>query len=45
VDHARSHDNLLITPHIGGYACDSVRSTRRFVADRFAQLVWAADEG
>lgn len=45
VDYARRHDNLLVTPHIGGYACDSVRSTRRFVADRFARLVRAAAPG
>jgi D-3-phosphoglycerate dehydrogenase len=39
VAYARTHGNLLITPHIGGYACDSVRSTRQFVVDRFVASV------
>jgi D-3-phosphoglycerate dehydrogenase / 2-oxoglutarate reductase len=42
VEYARGADNLLITPHIGGYARDSVASTRRFVADRFAEALQAA---
>lgn len=42
VDYARAANNLLITPHVGGYARDSVASTRRFVADRFAEAVRAA---
>jgi D-3-phosphoglycerate dehydrogenase len=42
IAYARTHDNLLVTPHIGGYACDSVRSTRRFVADRFAEILAGA---
>jgi D-3-phosphoglycerate dehydrogenase len=39
VEYARSANNLLITPHVGGYARDSVASTRRFVSERFAEAV------
>jgi D-3-phosphoglycerate dehydrogenase len=42
VAYARTSGNLLITPHVGGYARDSVASTRRYVADRFAEAVRSA---
>jgi D-3-phosphoglycerate dehydrogenase / 2-oxoglutarate reductase len=37
VAYARSHDNLLITPHTGGYGSRSIRRTRAFVTDRFLE--------
>jgi phosphoglycerate dehydrogenase-like enzyme len=42
IAHARTSSNVLITPHVGGYARDSVASTRRYVADRFAEAVRSA---
>jgi D-3-phosphoglycerate dehydrogenase / 2-oxoglutarate reductase len=38
VDYARRHDNLLITPHVGGYGRRSVYRTRRLVTERFLAL-------
>lgn len=34
VEYARSHDNLLLTPHIGGSTFDAWRETERRVIDR-----------
>jgi D-3-phosphoglycerate dehydrogenase / 2-oxoglutarate reductase len=42
IDYARRAGNLLVTPHIGGYARDSVASTRLFVSERFAEAVRSA---
>jgi D-3-phosphoglycerate dehydrogenase / 2-oxoglutarate reductase len=44
VAYARTTNDVLITPHVGGYARDSVASTRRYVADRFAEAVRSAAE-
>lgn len=38
VRYAREHDNLIISPHIGGYGKVSIARTRRFIAEKF---VWA----
>jgi D-3-phosphoglycerate dehydrogenase len=38
VDYASRHDNLLITPHVGGYGRRSVHRTREFVTERFLAL-------
>jgi len=38
VAYARANPNLLLTPHIGGYARESIDRTRRFVAERFIAL-------
>ncbi len=35
---AKCHPNLLITPHIGGYALESLDSTRKFVVEKFLGL-------
>jgi D-3-phosphoglycerate dehydrogenase len=40
--YAKAHDNLVLTPHIGGYALDSIQKTRRLVAERFAALAVSA---
>jgi D-3-phosphoglycerate dehydrogenase len=39
IDYARTHDNLLITPHISGATFESVEKTDLFVFNRF--LDWA----
>jgi D-3-phosphoglycerate dehydrogenase / 2-oxoglutarate reductase len=38
VAYARTHDNLLITPHTGGYGSRSIHRTRAFVTERFLAL-------
>jgi D-3-phosphoglycerate dehydrogenase len=35
--YAREHDNLLITPHIGGYSPDALRTVVRFSGHRLAE--------
>jgi D-3-phosphoglycerate dehydrogenase len=44
IAYARAHDNLVLTPHIGGYALDSILKTRRFVAQRFAERAKGAKQ-
>jgi D-3-phosphoglycerate dehydrogenase len=44
VSHARSHDNLLLTPHIGGYSLDAIMKTRSFMVERFCQELASAGE-
>jgi D-3-phosphoglycerate dehydrogenase len=39
VVYARGHDNLIITPHIGGYTTESIRKTECFLADRLRVLL------
>jgi D-3-phosphoglycerate dehydrogenase len=39
VDHARSHDNLLLSPHMGGYGQHATFGTRRFVVTRFLEEI------
>ena len=39
IDYARTHNNILITPRIGGASFESVEKTDLFVFDRF--LDWA----
>ncbi len=38
VRYAQSHDNLLITPHIGGCTVESMRKTEEFLAIRLATV-------
>ncbi|HYG15756.1 MAG TPA: NAD(P)-dependent oxidoreductase, partial [Bacteroidia bacterium] len=42
LNYARQHQNLLLTPHMGGYGKDSIARTREFVTDKF--LKFAANE-
>ena len=45
VSYARSNDNLIITPHIGGYTTDAVAKTRHFMIERFCEdLTWKNNE-
>lgn len=38
VHYASKHDNLLLTPHIGGNTEESVAKTERFIADKVHQM-------
>jgi D-3-phosphoglycerate dehydrogenase len=42
VEFARLHDNVVITPHIGGYARDAIATTRLYVTKLFADRVQSA---
>lgn len=37
--YARLNDNLLVTPHIGGYAVESLAATELFLTDRLLSLI------
>jgi D-3-phosphoglycerate dehydrogenase / 2-oxoglutarate reductase len=39
VAYARQHDNLIITPHIGGCTSESMEKTECFLADRLMTLL------
>ena len=38
VSYAREHDNLLLTPHIGGCTVESMEKTEVFMAMKFCEL-------
>ena len=40
--YAQSHDNLLITPHCGGFSPDAVRVVCRRAAEKIAEKLWGA---
>ncbi len=44
VQYARAHDNLLITPHIGGLTRESVEKTEHFLAERLRRLLSSCAE-
>jgi len=39
LEYARSNNNLIITPHMGGYGKDSIYKTREFVVNKFINLI------
>lgn len=41
VRYARTHDNLLLVPHLGGNTVESFEKTERFLADRVADAIGA----
>jgi D-3-phosphoglycerate dehydrogenase len=41
VRYARKHENLVITPHIGGCTAESMEKTERFLAERLASRISA----
>ncbi len=45
VQYARTHNNLLITPHIGGCTLESMEKTEIFLAEKLAQTLanWKAN--
>jgi D-3-phosphoglycerate dehydrogenase len=44
VAYARTHDNLLITPHIGGCTVESTEKTENFIAQRIVELLQSQPE-
>lgn len=42
LDYARNHDNLIITPHIGGATEEAIEKTDRFVIGKFASWLASA---
>jgi D-3-phosphoglycerate dehydrogenase / 2-oxoglutarate reductase len=44
VEYARSHDNLLVTPHIGGCTAESTEATETFLAGRLCELFRTMDD-
>jgi D-3-phosphoglycerate dehydrogenase len=43
VQYARTHDNLIITPHIGGFSPDAVKVAVRHASQRILKVLKAAD--
>lgn len=39
VEYAKENNNLLITPHIGGYALESIEGTRKFITEKFQKAI------
>ena len=39
VEYSSSHDNLIITPHIGGASYESVQKTDIYVINKFANQI------
>jgi D-3-phosphoglycerate dehydrogenase len=39
VQYARTHDNLILTPHIGGSTVDAWLETERFVIEKAARVL------
>jgi D-3-phosphoglycerate dehydrogenase len=39
IAYAREHDNLLLTPHIGGYGQAALNRTRRFLVEKLATAI------
>ena len=39
IEYASKFDNLIITPHMGGYGKDSITSTRTFVTQLFLNII------
>jgi len=35
IELSKTNHNLIITPHIGGYAIDAIHKTRKFITDKF----------
>lgn len=44
IQHARTHDNLLITPHIGGATHESMARTELFMAHKLARFLQTLNE-
>ena len=39
LEYARNHNNLLITPHMGGYSNESIFESRQFIAKKLIDVV------
>ena len=44
VQYARKHQNLVLTPHIGGVTLESQRMTRAFMVDKLVRHIQAQDD-
>lgn len=44
IEYASSHNNLIITPHIGGYTSASINKTRDFVTHKFINILELVNE-
>jgi D-3-phosphoglycerate dehydrogenase len=40
IEYARNHNNLIITPHIGGCTSDGMRKTELFIANKLKRLIF-----
>ncbi len=43
IEYARTHDNLLVTPHIGGSTLDAWNLTERFTIERLKEILQGGD--
>ena len=39
IKYANNHNNLIITPHIGGYGIDSIRNTRIYIIKKLIKFI------
>jgi len=39
VSYARQNDNLIITPHLGGATCESMKATQIYIAQRIKEVI------
>ncbi len=44
IDYARSHSNLILTPHIGGATLDSMAATEEFMAKKLVQYLKSLEQ-
>lgn len=42
IQYAKENENLIITPHIGGYAIESIEGTRAFIIEKFLKKIYNA---
>ena len=42
MEYARAHDNLILTPHIGGSTIDAWAETERFVIEKAIRVLGVA---
>ncbi|MBX2916342.1 MAG: hypothetical protein KF856_13810 [Cyclobacteriaceae bacterium] len=40
LEYFKNHNNVLITPHMGGYGKDSIAKTRTFVTEKLLKQLW-----
>lgn len=44
LEYARTHDNLILTPHVGGASYESIVEARRFIGQKLADLLVAGGD-
>ena len=45
IEYSKNHDNLIITPHIGGATYESMHETEMFIASKVSQWIKSMDIG